>query len=261
MSVSLIITTYNRPDALLRVLESVLLQTQLPDEVVIADDGSMDATKNCISEFNKSAPFLLIHSWQQDQDFRAAESRNKAIAKSTCEYIIMIDGDMILHHKFIEDHLFHAEPGYFIQGSRVFLDKKITNKILKTGLYFLSFFSLGLSNRKNAIYSVFFARFFLKKRNYIEGIKSCNMSFHKKDYIGINGFNNDLVGWGKEDTEFAVRLINYGINRKNIHFNSIQFHLWHEKSSRALLTKNDAILQNTINSKLDWCENGISKFL
>ena len=261
MSVSLIITTYNRPDALLRVLESVLLQTQLPDEVVIADDGSMDATKNCISEFNKSAPFLLIHSWQQDKDFRVAESRNKAIAKSTCEYIIMIDGDMILHHKFIEDHLNHAELGFFVQGSRVILDKKLTNKTLETCISEFSFFSKGLSNRKNAIYSPFFSKLFLKKKNYIEGIKTCNMSFYKKDFIKVNGFNNDIIGWGREDTEFAVRLLNFGINRKNVHFNLIQFHLWHEKSSRAFLTKNDAILQNTINSKLDWCENGINKFI
>ena len=261
MSVSLIISTYNRPDALFCVLESILIQTKLPNQIIIADDGSNDKTKKCITEFNKSSTLQLIHSWQQDKDFRVAESRNKAIAKSTCEYIIMIDGDMILHHKFIEDHLNHAELGFFVQGSRVFLDKKRTNQALEACLSEFSFFSKGLSNRKNAIYSPFFSKLFLKKKNYTTGIKTCNMSFYKKDLIKVNGFNNDIVGWGREDTEFAVRLLNFGINRKNVHFNLIQFHLWHEKSSRALLTKNDAILQNTINSKLDWCKNGISKFL
>ena len=261
MSVSLIISTYNRPDALFRVLESVELQTKIPDEIIIADDGSDDMTKKCITDFNKFSTLKLIHSWQNDKGFRAAKSRNKAIAKSSCDYIILVDGDMILHNKFIEDHIHHAELGFFVQGSRVLINKQITNKILENCLSSFSFLSKGISNRKNAIYSVFFAKFFVKKKNYIKGIKTCNFAFYKKDCIEINGFNNYFEGWGREDTEFVVRLLNKGINRKNIHFNLIQFHLWHKNSSRNLLHHNEAILLNSINNSLDWCENGISKYL
>jgi len=261
MSVSLIISTYNRPDALFRVLESVEHQTKLPDEIIVADDGSDKNTKKCIDDFNKSSSLKVIHSWQQDNGFRVAESRNKAISKSNCDYIILIDGDVILHNKFIEDHLRHSELGFFIQGSRVFLDKTTTRNLLKNGLYSFSLFSRGLSNRKNAIYLGFFAKLFVKKKNYIKGVKTCNLGFYRKDCAEINGFNNDMIGWGREDTEFVVRLLNRGVNRKNVRFNLIQFHLWHQSSSRDFLSKNEEILKNTLNNKLSWSDNGLNKFI
>ena len=261
MSVSLIISTYNRPDALFRVLESVELQTKLPDEIIVADDGSDNKTKKCIDDFNKSSSLKLIHSWQQDNGFRVAESRNKAISKSTCDYIILIDGDVILHNKFIEDHSRHSELGFFVQGSRALLDKIITRNILKNGLRSLSLFSMRVSNRKNVIYLGFFAKLFVKKKNYIKGIKTCNLAFYRKDCFEINGFNNDMIGWGREDTEFVVRLLNSGVNRKNVHFNLIQFHLWHQHSSREFLIKTDEILKNTTNNALTWSDNGLNKFI
>ena len=104
MRVSIIITTYNRPDALKLVLQSINSQSVSPNEIIIADDGSKNSTKKCIDEFKKKSSILLVHSWQEDKGFRVAKSRNKAIAKSKFDYIILIDGDVILHDKFIEDH-------------------------------------------------------------------------------------------------------------------------------------------------------------
>ena len=103
MRVSLIITTYNRPDALMLVLQSIANQTKLPEEVIIADDGSDNNTKELITNFQESSSFNIVHSWQEDKGFRAANSRNKAIAISNFEYIVLVDGDMILHPKFIQD--------------------------------------------------------------------------------------------------------------------------------------------------------------
>ena len=87
------------------------------------------------------------------------------------------------------------------------------------------------------------------------------MVFFKKDSIDINGFNNDIEGWGREDSEFTNRLFNNGIYCKVIHFNIIQFHLWHENSTRTHLTLNDSILQSTIDGKLKWCNSGLNKYL
>ena len=227
MRVSLIITTYNRVDALSLVVCSVESQTVLPKEVIIADDGSGDDTKITIHTFQTTSNLNILHSWQEDKGFRAAKSRNKAIAKSNSDYIILIDGDMILHPEFIQDHINNAELGYFIQGSRVLLTENATSNALKDiNIQFL-FFSQGIQNRKNAIHSNFLSKLFSKKKNYLRGIKTCNMSFFKKDCTNINGFNNDFEGWGKEDSEFIVRLLNSGINRKNLRFNALQFHLWH----------------------------------
>jgi len=261
MKASLIITTCNRPDALIQVLRSVEVQSILPNEVIIADDGSTDSTKKIIESFTKSSKLNVIHSWQEDKGFRVSRSRNKAIAKSTCEYIILIDGDVILHNKFLEDHIKHSEPGFFIQGSRVLISEEATMRLLRNNTNKFSFFSKGLSNRKNSIHSNLLSIIFTKKLTSIKGIKTCNFSFYKKDCLEINGFNNKIEGWGREDSEFVVRILNNGIIRKDILFNSIQFHLWHPKSSRALLGKNEKILEEAIQKKLDWCEDGLNKFI
>ena len=257
----MIITTYNWPQALQLVLKSVSEQTIIPEEVIIADDGSSEETLHLINQFKENSALNLIHSWQDDNGFRVAKSRNKAIAKSNGDYIILIDGDMILHPKFIEDHVNHTEQGYFVQGARVLLTQCATQSALTEMKANFSCLSSGIKNRKNAIHSNFLSKLFLKKKNYLRGIKTCNMAFFKKDCIAINGFNNDFEGWGREDSEFIVRLLNNGINRKNIRFNAIQYHLWHNENIRDTLPQNDIILQKMIINSANRCNNGIDKYL
>jgi glycosyltransferase involved in cell wall biosynthesis len=261
MRISLIVATYNRADALLLVLQSIANQKLQPDEVIIADDGSNEATKNLLLNFKKKSNFNIIHSFQEDRGFRAAESRNKAIALASFDYIVLIDGDMVLHPKFLYDHANNAKAGFFIQGSRVLLTKKKTSEVINTHHKNFSFFSVGLMNRLNALHSIFLSQIFSIKRNDLKGIKTCNMSFYKKDFLSINGFNNDFIGWGREDSDFASRLINIGIKRRTLKFNAIQYHLWHKKNNRKSLAINDEILQKTIDNKLTWCDNGIDRFL
>ena len=258
MKVTLIITTYNWPESLLLVINSITNQTIHPDEIIIADDGSTCSTKDLISNLKNSSDLNLIHSWQDDIGFRVARSRNNAINKSTGDYIIMIDGDTVLHSNFVEDHIINAEPGFFVQGSRVLLSRIETKKALSNNIFNFSFFSPQLRNRKNAIHSNLLSLIFSNKNNHLKSIRSCNMAFYKKDFININGFNNEFEGWGREDSEFVVRLINSGIIRKNVRFNAIQFHLWHNENSRVALSKNDVILQNSINNQIKWCENGVN---
>ena len=261
MRVSLIITTYNRPDALLLVLRSIEGQVTLPDEVIIADDGSHRESQKLITDFRQSSNLNIIHSWQEDKGFRAAKSRNKAISKSNGDYIVLIDGDMILHPEFINDHINQAQPSFFVQGSRVLLTEDKTNQTLDQQKINFSLLSNGLQNRKNAFHSNILSTLFSNKRNYLRGIRTCNMAFYKQDCININGFNNDFEGWGREDTEFITRLLNSGINRKNVRFNAIQFHLWHNEIIRDSLKKNNEILQDTINNHSQWCNNGIDSYL
>ena len=258
MKLTLIITTYNWPESLLLVIESIKRQTILPDEVIIADDGSAKETKDLISNFNKEFDLNIIHLWQEDIGFRAARSRNNAIVKSYGDYIILIDGDTILHNNFVKDHIDNAEYGFFVQGTRALLSEKQTKKALAEKTVNFPFFSSGLKNRKNSIHSKFLSAMFSSKKNHLLGIKSCNMAFYKKDCLNINGFNNEFEGWGREDSEFVVRLINSGIKRKNVRFNAIQFHLWHNENSRLSLKRNDAILDNAIKKGIQWCENGIN---
>ena len=129
MRISLIISTYNSPEALDVCLRSVLRQTSSPYEVIIADDGSTDSTPEVIDRFTKEAKFPVVHVWQKNEGFRLATIRNKAIARAKGDYIVQIDGDIMLHPEFIADHAAAAVRGHFVCGSRVLIQKELTEKI------------------------------------------------------------------------------------------------------------------------------------
>ena len=261
MRVSLIITTYNWPESLFLVLKSIENQTIVPEEVVIADDGSNVETKEMIAKFQNDSKLNIIHSWQEDKGFRAAKSRNKAIAKSYGDYIVLIDGDIILHPKFIQDHVNNAKVGYFIQGSRVLITQDITEQRIISKKISFSFFSKGLNSKKNSLHSNFLSKIFSTYKNSLRGTRCCNIAFFKQDCINVNGFNNEFEGWGREDSEFVLRLFNNGLHRKNVRFNAIQYHLWHKEIDRTSLDFNNQLLQNSIKNKLKVCKKGINKYI
>lgn len=260
MKTTLIITTYNWKEALKSVLESVKRQTVLPDEVIVADDGSREDTKAMVDQMRKDFPVPLIHSWQEDFGFRAAMSRNRAIAKATGEYLIIIDGDIVLSPTFIESHKRVAKPNWFVQGGRVLTDATCSRKIIDNGMV-PSFFSIGIRNRKNCITNSFLSKCFSIERNNARSTRSCNMAFWRRDAIEVNGFNQDFVGWGREDSEFVYRLLNAGKKRLYLKFAAVGYHLYHPENSRASLTQNDEILDNTIRHALSRCENGVEQYL
>jgi glycosyltransferase involved in cell wall biosynthesis len=259
--VSLIITTYNWKEALKLTLDSIVMQTILPDEVIIADDGSTDDTRKMIDEFKKTCNIPIIHSWQEDKGFRLAQSRNKAISISKYDYIIFIDGDIILHRKFIQDHINLSKEGIYLQGSRVLLNEEFSKEILVNKVFKRPhIFSGKFKNRINYFYSPLLSKLFFKtKIKSHSGVRGCNFSFFKKDIIRINGFNEDFIGWGREDSEFVERLYNSGIQRRTLKFRAVQYHIFHNEGNAS--TKNNNILEKAINEKLSWCENGIDKYL
>ncbi|MDO5059392.1 MAG: glycosyltransferase family 2 protein [Neisseria sp.] len=262
--VSLIITTYNRPDALDLVLQSALRQSVPPQEIIIADDGSGAETAELVRRFAEQSPIPVKHAWRSDDGFRAAESRNRAMALAEQPYIVLIDGDMVLHPEFIRDHLAAAEHGVWVQGSRVLLTETATAKLLAEPLpepYRPSPFSDGIEKKHAALrcacLSALAARF--TKQSH-KSVKSCNMGFYLADAEKINGFNNDFVGWGREDSEFAARLYHSGIRRKNLKFAGLAYHLWHRESERSALPRNDELLKQTLAQQSTWCENGLNSF-
>lgn len=260
MQVSLIITTYNWCEALEITILSAFNQTILPNEIIIADDGSTKETKLCIDKYSKKSEIPIIHSWQEDKGFRLARSRNLAIAKSSYEYIIIVDGDMILHKNFIQDHLNCSKRGFFLQGSRVILDAYYSKNILNKKSIQINIFSPHIKNKLNGIRIPFISKILCSKnRRTHKGIRGCNFSFFKSDAILVNGFNEDFVTWGREDSEFIERLYNNKILRKNIKFSAIQYHIYHKEGSSNNM--NDKYLNNTISKKLKWCDNGINKHL
>ena len=263
MKVGLIISTYNWIEALNQVLNSVKSQSHLPEEVVVCDDGSRSNSKNFIMGLQQNFPCTLKYVWQEDDGFRAAAIRNKGIKELTynIDYVVIIDGDMILHNNFIADHIRTAEKNCFIQGSRVLISEHKTAQIFKysIGEVIFSFFSKGIAKRKNTLYLPFLSKLLSLPSKKLQGIRTCNMSFWKEDLYAVNGFNEKFVGWGREDTELVARLFNKGVLRKNVKFSALAYHLYHEEKSSSNISINDNHLLQTINSKKSWCDNGLIK--
>ena len=263
MDCSLIITTYNWEKALELVILSSIRQSYLPVEIIVADDGSTDDTRKLIKSFCNKSPIPIIHSWQKDKGFRAAKSRNKAIAKAIGDYIILIDGDMILHKDFVRDHCSFSKPGYFVQGIRAKLSAKKVKKVFKTKQLNFKSFEGGIKNKRNSVRSSLFSYLFSGTRLFkrLSMIQTCNMAFFKDDCMKVNGFNEDFIGWGREDSEFIVRLLNSGINRKTLRFNAVQYHLWHPQNKSEFLRKNNLLLKLAIDNNIQYCESGINRYI
>ena len=263
LKVSLIITTYNWPEALFLVLKSVKNQFILPDEIIVADDGSSKETANVIKEFSNKFKLKIIHSWQEDKGFRAAMSRNKAIAKAKNEYIIMIDGDMILHPNFIKDHVCFAKHNSFVQGMRAKLSEKKSNDIMKTKDIYFENFDKGLKSKRYSIGNKFLSFIFSGTCYFhkLNMLQTCNMAFYRNDALKINGFNEDFTGWGREDSEFGARMLHAQIIRRDLRYAAVAYHIHHKGNSRKMLNKNHAIYLNTLEKKLIRCKNGIDKYL
>jgi glycosyltransferase involved in cell wall biosynthesis len=260
LPVTLTITTYNRPEALNLVLESVINQTVLPDEIIIADDGSDSATKQLVENWMKKTTIPIIHIWHEKKGFRAAKIRNEAIKAAKNSYLIFIDGDMVLHRNFIEDHIKFAKKGSWIQGSRVLIDKHKTSQFINKKITQIKWHQSGIKNRLNAIRCPILADlWYMKNRKDLKSTKTCNIAFWKEDAYLVNGFDEDFVGWGKEDTEFVARLMHNGIKRKDLKFSAIAYHLDHPFSPRTTLPENEERLRQTILKKKQFCVNGLVK--
>jgi glycosyltransferase involved in cell wall biosynthesis len=258
MKITLIITTFNWKEALELSILSVFEQTRLPKEIIIADDGSDNDTRQLVESLQKISPTPIIHSWQQNKGFRLSRSRNRALTIAKGDYIVLIDGDIIIEKNFIADHIEASKKGYFVQGSRVLLNNHSTKRALQNKKIFPCLTDSGVENRKNCIRSTLLSKLFSFPSKRLSGIKTCNFAFWKEHAEIVNGFNEDFIGWGREDSEFTARMLHSGTKRHNIKFKALAYHLYHKTNSRKLIEKNDLILENTIKNKLIWCENGLN---
>lgn len=260
MTCALIISTYNWREALSLCLQSVAKQSRIPDEIIIADDGSREDTRLFIEEFKRKSQLPIRHIWHPDEGFRLATIRNRAMASSQSDYIIQIDGDIILHPNFVEDHLRCAREGFYVVGSRVMLGEEFSQEALRNGtLPHITIFEKGMRNRANTLRITPLSKLFGASKKL--RARGCNMSFFRKDILAINGYNEDMVGWGEEDTEMVARLRHNNIGTRRLKFAGIAYHIYHKEASRSSHNTNLAIMQKTIEQRTLRCKNGIDKYL
>jgi len=261
VQVSVVVTTYNKLDYLRKVLDCLALQVRLPDEVIVADDGSGPETGDYVRLMAEDCSFRLLHVWHEDRGFRAARIRNKAVKASTGDYVIFLDGDCLVNRHFISDHMRLAEKGAFVQGKRVLIAEARSADIAPGDVDSLpSMLRMALSGGVSNMHHLIRLPFFPSSRKVSHrGIKTCNMGVFSEDIYAVNGFNERFVGWGREDSEFAARLFSLGLVRKENPFMAACYHLWHKENAREGLEQNDAMLQEVISSGEVRCLDGIEK--
>jgi glycosyltransferase involved in cell wall biosynthesis len=263
MRLTIALTTYERPDALAAVLDSLARQSEPPDEIVIADDGSGERVRAIVEQFKAESPIPVHHVWQEHQGFRVARLRNLAIAKATGDYIVFIDGDMLLHPSFVADHRHFARRKAFTQGVRIPLDEQATRSMLTIPGSIPGSLDRRLRGRRSlySIHSRVLAPLTRKLGNGIVSIKSCNQGFWRSDLVAVNGFDEEFVGWGSEDKDLCARLIHHGIARQTLLFGGIAFHLHHPPASRERHAANERRLAASRSQRRVRCARGLDAHL
>lgn len=260
-SCSLITPTYNWPQALELLLLSLKNQSVLPIEVLIADDGSKPETTALIQKFQIDFPIPIVHVWHEDLGNRKPTIMNKTIAKAKGDYIVEIDGDIIMHKDFVKDHLTFAKKGQYLFGSRVNLQANILEKLFSNKIIQFAFFSKGIKKRLRSVRMPFFMLFEKEHQVISKKLRGCNMSFWKEDFIRINGFNESLTGWGVDDSEMIQRMHNIGIVGRRLKHCGIAFHIYHKEQDKSHIHLNNAIEDDVRKNKIQFIEKGINQYL
>lgn len=237
---SVVITTYNRSDALLAVLEGLAHQTDRHFEVVVADDGSREAHRRAVLESAVARALRVTHVWHPDIGFTASRVRNRGVAAAAGRYIVFLDGDCVPEVDFVARHKWLAAPGLFVNGSRVLLSPALTQRVVsgheqiygRARAYWFAQRLRGHASKLTGLlrlpdWSGRIERLFSWK-----GIRSCNMGVWRSDFERVDGFDESFVGWGHEDADFVLRLHHSGVARKNGFCATEVFHLWHKEAAR-----------------------------
>jgi glycosyltransferase involved in cell wall biosynthesis len=259
--ISVVVITYNWPDALDAVLRALARQSELPHEVIVTDDGSRADTRALLERLAPGYPVRLVPLWQPDDGARMSRARNRGIAAAQGDYILLLDGDMVAERHCLADHRRFARPGCFVQGSRVLTDEACTRRMLANGTLDLGFFAPGIERRRHTVRMPWLARLNGRPHTRRGGTKSCNMGFWRDDLLRLNGFNEAMTGWGREDTELVTRAFHAGLRRRDLRFGGLAVHLWHRTRKRMQDNPNDAILAATEAGRGVRCEEGLDRHL
>ena len=268
--ISVIISTYNRPDALQACINSFLEQTDKNFEIIIADDGSGHETRELINRYIKQSIISITHVYQEDCGFQLSKIRNKAVAKSKGNYLIFVDGDCLARPDFVVKHRRLAVPNFFVAGNRVLLNAPYTSQVLlnQEPLHlkrFWEFLALRITNKINRLLPVLSIPLgyfrYLQPHNWRKAV-GCNTAFWKSDFIKVNGYDEFFEGWGFEDSDLVIRLIHLGVKRKEGRFAVPVLHLWHPQNDKSRQDINyQKLMDRLVNKNFIRAESGVSQYI
>jgi len=254
--ISVIVTTYNREDALDAALRALAHQTDKNFEVVIADDGSRSDTARVVEGWRSRLLMPLKQVHHEHRGFRGGEIRNRGIRASAGEICIFLDGDCLAGADFIAAHRRLHEPGWFVTGNRILLSRELTDAVLAQGMAAEEWSFSALLRRRLAgginrlLPKLRLPLGPLRKLNSAswEGAQTCNLAVARRDLDRIDGFDSAYAGWGLEDSDLVIRLLHAGVKRKDGRFATGVLHLWHVQNDRSQLPANQARLDEVIGS-------------
>ena len=264
--ISVIVATYNRPDALDAVLRSLAGQGDADFEVLVADDGSRPETAAVVDAWKGRVGRRLVHVWHPDEGFRLAEIRNRAILAAAGEYCIFLDGDCLARPSFVSAHRALAQRGWFVTGNRILLSNELSQRILRErlkaeGWNTSQWLAQRLARKINRAVPLFSLPLGpLRKLNARawRGARGANIGIWRSDLIAVDGFDSGFSGWGREDSDLFVRLIRAGVRRKDGRWGTGVLHLWHPEADRALLAENERRLDEALSGDRIRSTKGLS---
>jgi glycosyltransferase involved in cell wall biosynthesis len=263
---SIVVTTYERPDALAAALRALSRQTDRAFEVLVADDGSGPGTAAVIEAARATLGAPLAHVWQEDRGFRVAEARNRALARARGDYVVFLDGDCLARPDFVARHRALSEPGWFVAGNRVLLSERRTATILAANdpaevwsyRRFAAERLAGGVNRLLPLLALPDGGWRRRAPERWRGARTCNLAAWRGDLDTVDGFDLAYEGWGLEDTDLAVRLMRAGVRAKDGRFATGVLHLWHRENDRSRLAENERRLKEVISSTRVRASRGMS---
>jgi glycosyltransferase involved in cell wall biosynthesis len=264
---TLVIAVYNAVRALELIFDALDAQAFGAFEAVVADDGSGPEIAALVGRRAASSPYPVVHVRHEDRGFRKNAILNRAVAASSTDYLVFIDGDCIPHGKFLSDHAALSRPGEVLCGRRVNLGKAISERILREGLPRGGFGKLalpllvdGLLGRSTWVEDAFRTTSPLLRRLLHPGrpaMLGCNFSLHRGLLERINGFNEDYEAPGLgEDSDVAFRLALSGARLASLRNMGILFHLHHPPTRVG--EANRAIFDRVVASREMVCRNGLA---
>lgn len=264
--ISVIVATYNRPDALDAVLRSLARQSDSDFEVLVADDGSKSDTAAVIAKWKNRLGRRLTHIWHPDSGFRLAEIRNRAIVAATGDYCVFLDGDCLVRPNFLAAHRALAEHGWFVTGNRLLLSQGLSARVLKENLEpetwtyadWLKMRRAGGITRLSPLLSLPLGPLRRLRTKDWRGAQGCNIAIWRSDLLAVDGFEASFNSWGREDSDILIRLMRAGVRRKDGRFALGVLHLWHAAADRSGLPENERRLANVLAGERIAAERGLS---
>lgn len=268
-ALSVIISTYNALEWLKKTLWGYAVQTTKDFEIVIADDGSNEETRDFLEIVSQTYPVPIIHVWQEDEGFQKSRILNKAILACNSDYILMSDGDCIAKNNFVEQHLKYREPGYFLSGGYFKLPLDISEAITEEDVIQQRCFDINWLKGKGLKSSFKNNKLTAKgsKATILNIVTPTNASWNghnasgwKKDILAVNGFD-ERMQYGGQDRELGERMINMGYKSKQIRYSALCIHLDHPRGYKTedTLKKNATIRKNTRSKGYAYTYYGIKK--